>query len=32
MDNIVSRYFDKFLKEKKIGGGKTDKNFEKIIN
>ncbi len=32
MDIIVSRYFDKFLKEQKIGGGKTDTNFEKFIN
>lgn len=32
MDIIVSSYFDKFLNEQKISGGKTDTNFEKFIN
>ena len=32
MDIIVNSYFDKFLKEQKISGGKTDTNFEKFIN
>jgi hypothetical protein len=32
MDLITERYFEKFLTEFEINGGKTEKNFEKFIN